>query len=229
VLSYTYEYLINNVTHVFVCVCMKCRCLALSFTVPAWICSVITVAVCDFTDGIYSRYGLFRSCYSGQMVGSGHVTAKVFGLICCILGGIVLVIMTLGLFLPLPVSLWRTVKFSFRVLAPFQLFTFAIFNSCPEDHVCAIGTGAKSALLAFMFWILAVIFSEQMPMVKKAVIPSCNNSGGGCCNDAGGGCGCCDQPSTEAVEIPVSVESCGRSAPPAPGTTTIAEEFVHPV
>jgi len=158
--------------------------------------------------------GLFRDgygdeCYDkyGPSLGNGHAIAKVFGVISCLFGGIVLEIMTLGLFLPLPVRLWRTVTV-IRVLAPFQLFTFTIFMNCPDYCECLIGIGAASALMAFILWIVAGMLSCRMPMVEKAVIPPCNNSGGGC--------------------WPVSVEESELSAPPAPGTTTITEEVVHP-
>ena len=228
---------------------MKYRCLALSFTVIAWIFSVITVAFCEYMEAEFnfSSYyynvnheasiGLFRhgsDCVDDEdTLGSGHEAAQAFGVICSLFGGIVLVIMVLGLFLPLPVPLWRTVSVTLFVLAPFQLFTFSIFEDCPENYDCTIGTGAASAVVAFIFWIVAGIFTCRMPMIKKAVIPCCNNSGGGCCSNDGGGCSCCDQPSTEAVPMAVPVVESAPpepSAPPAPvpGTQTVTEEVVHP-
>jgi len=226
---------------------MKYRCLALSLAVIAWIFSVITVGFCEymeaeFDETYYSGYysysfnheysiGLFRSgsdCVDSEdTLGSGHEAAQAFGVICSLFGGIVLVIMTLGLFLPLPVPLWRTVAITLFVLAPFQLFTFSIFADCPENYDCTIGTGAGAAFVAFIFWIVAGILTCRMPMIKKAPIPCCNSSGEGCCSNTGGGCGCCDEPSMEAVAMPVFVEPSAPSLP-APGTQTITEEVVHP-
>ena len=204
----------------------------------AWIFSIVAVAVCDFMvvepDNFSSdnevTLGLFKGgvngdCEDVEDPGSGQEAAQAFGVICSLFGAIVLVIMTLGLFFPLPVVVWRIVTVTLFVLAPFQLFTFSIFGDCEEGFECTLGAGGGCAITAFIYWIVAGIFTCRMPMSKKAVIPCCSDSGGGCCNNADGGCGCCDQSSTEAVGTPVSV---APGAPPAPGTRTITEEVVHP-
>ena len=178
----------------------------------------------EFTSGLFQA-GTNGDCEDVEEPGSGQEAAQAFGVICSLFGAIVLVIMTLGLFLPLPIVVWRIVSITLFVLAPFQLFTFSIFADCEDGFECTLGAGGGCAVTAFIYWIVAGIFTCVMPKSKKAVIPCCNNAGGGCCNNADGGCGCCDQSSTEAAVPPVSVAD---SAPPAPGTRKIVEEVVHP-
>ena len=178
----------------------------------------------EFTSGLFQAE-TNGDCEDVEEPGSGQEAAQAFGVICSLFGAIVLVIMTLGLFLPLPIVVWRIVSITLFVLAPFQLFTFSIFADCEDGFECTLGAGGGCAVTAFIYWIVAGIFTCVMPKSKKAVIPCCNNAGGGCCNNADGGCGCCDQSSTEAAVPPVSVAD---SAPPAPGTREIIEEVVHP-
>ena len=176
----------------------------------------------DFSSDIEFTIGLFQAgingdCEDVEEPGSGQEAAQAFGVICSLFGAIVLVIMTLGLFLPLPVYVWRIVSVTLFVLAPFQLFTFSIFADCEDGFECTLGSGGAFVIIGFAFWMIAGIKTCVMLKSKKAVIPNCNN--------ADGVVGCCDQSSTEAAVPPVSVAD---SAPPAPGTRKIIEEVVHP-
>ena len=120
--------------------------------------------------------------------------ARAFGVMSALFGGIVLVTMLIGLFLVFPIVLWRVIMSFLFVIAIFQLLTLSFFGSnlCTNlrdaatnanyDRYyddCLPDVGAGCAIVAFLFWITAGIFTCLVPAKTIPIIKLCNESG--CC------------------------------------------------
>jgi len=149
--------------------------------------------------------------------------ARAFGVMSAIFGGIVLVTMFIGLFLVYPMVLWRVIMSFLFVIAILQLLTLSFFgsdlctNSTYEDDDyslnvdtyyddCLPDEGAGCAIVAFISWIVAGIFTCLLPTEMISIMQLCNE--GGCCRYCDN-CECCDdsQRSGQTVDNQTSINT----------------------
>jgi len=120
--------------------------------------------------------------------------ARAFGVMSALFGGVVLVTMFIGLFLVYPMVIWRVIMSFLFVIAIFQLLTLSFFGSdlCTnltledDDYSLNVDTyfddclpemGAICSIVAFLFWIVAGIFTCLLPAKTIPIIKLCNENG----------------------------------------------------
>ena len=150
--------------------------------------SIFTLISCEFMeatldDAFYfssylqrdNSWGLFRSyaeCVDTedlpQDFGATWQVAQAFGIIACIFGGVVFILLMVGLFTPLPPRVWKSIKITLFALAPIEMVTFSFYGACPDNYSCTFGQGSLVAIGASIFWLIAGICACKMPTSDKA-------------------------------------------------------------
>lgn len=212
------------------------QCCATGFTLLAFILSIVAVSSCAFVgralndlstldDGYDVTFGMWKlkldllGCIDYDDFGSPPLfevdaaveAARAFGVLASLLGGIVLLVMSIGHFFVLPLILWRIILSFLFVIAFFQILTMSFFGSdlCVDlEDVdilyddCLPDEGAACSIVACIFWITAGVFTCLLP---RKTVTVCQLCGDGCCEeDACCGDDCCDNgtPKDRDVDNP---------------------------